>query len=70
MNDEANRGVAAIAVAVGDPDTREAEPLHDLSSAIITAGERDAIIQGLLIGARRTRGDPRGRQRPVNTRTK
>jgi DNA-binding IclR family transcriptional regulator len=52
-NDEANRGVAAIAVAVGDPDTREAVSLcMTFPSAIITAGERDAIIQGLLIGAK------------------
>jgi DNA-binding IclR family transcriptional regulator len=52
-NDEANRGVAAIAVAVGDPETRETVSLCvTCPSATITPDEREAIIQGLLNGAR------------------
>jgi DNA-binding IclR family transcriptional regulator len=52
-NDEANRGVAAIAVAVGDPETREAVSLCvTCPSSTITPGERDAIIKGLLTGAK------------------
>ncbi|MBF9235238.1 IclR family transcriptional regulator [Microvirga alba] len=53
-NDEANRGVAAIAVAVGDPETREAVSLCvTFPAATITPGERNAILQGLLAGAKR-----------------
>ncbi|WP_114946353.1 IclR family transcriptional regulator [Microvirga calopogonii] len=52
-NDEANRGVAAIAVAVGDPETREAVSLCvTFPSSTITQDERDAIINGLLAGAK------------------
>jgi DNA-binding IclR family transcriptional regulator len=52
-NDEANRGVAAIAVAVGDPETREVVSLCvTFPSATITDGERGAILHGLLAGAK------------------
>ena len=53
-NDEANRGVAAIAVAVGDPETHEAVSLCiTCPSTMITTDVREAIIQGLLDGTRR-----------------
>lgn len=51
-NDEANRGVAAIAVAVGDPETREEVSLCvTFPTTTVTVDERQAIIHGLLSGA-------------------
>jgi DNA-binding IclR family transcriptional regulator len=61
-HDEANRGVGALATAVGSPETGEAVSLciaYPLST--VTADERDDIIARLLAGAREVAalvGDP------------
>ena len=61
-HDEANRGVGALATAVGSPETGEAVSLciaYPLST--VTAEERDDIIARLLAGAREVAalvGDP------------
>lgn len=52
-NDESNRGVGALAVAVGDPRSGEAVSLCiTYPAATITAAERDTVLAGLLGGAR------------------
>jgi len=61
-NDEANRGVGAIAVAVGDLETGEEVSLCiTFPAATITSSEREVIINGLMRGAREIAalvGDP------------
>jgi DNA-binding IclR family transcriptional regulator len=61
-NDEANRGVGGIAVAVGDPETGEEVSLCiTFPVATITSAEREVIINGLMQGAREIAalmGDP------------
>lgn len=52
-HDESNRGVGAIAVAVGDPETGEEVSLCiAFPAATITVPERETIIAGLKDGAR------------------
>jgi len=52
-NDEANRGVGGIAVAVGDSHTGEEVSLCvTFPVATVTRSEREAIINGLMQGAR------------------
>lgn len=52
-NDEANRGVGALAVAVSDPATDEAVSLCiAYPASAITQQEHDRILQALLEGAR------------------
>ncbi|WP_422679940.1 IclR family transcriptional regulator domain-containing protein [Chelatococcus albus] len=52
-NDEANRGVGAIAVAVGDPETGEEVSLCiAFPAATITDAERATIADALKDGAR------------------
>lgn len=51
-NDEANRGVGALAVAVGDPVTQETVSLCiAFPASTIAKSERDEILQSLLKGA-------------------
>jgi DNA-binding IclR family transcriptional regulator len=61
-NDEANRGVGGLAVAVGDPETGEEVSLCiTFPVATITKAEREVIIDGLMQGAREIAmlvGDP------------
>ncbi|MCW3477236.1 IclR family transcriptional regulator [Limobrevibacterium gyesilva] len=61
-NDESNRGVGALAVAVGDPGTGEEVSLCiSYPAATITDDERRTIIDALRSGARRIAtlvGDP------------
>ena len=52
-NDESNRGVGALATAVGDPQTGETISLCvTYPAATITPDERAIIVDGLLAGAR------------------
>lgn len=51
-NDEANRGVGALAVAVGDPATQETVSLCiAFPASAISKAERDRILHALLKGA-------------------
>ena len=52
LNDEANRGVGALAVAVGDPSTLEVVSLCiAFPASAITPDERARILQSLINGA-------------------
>lgn len=52
-NDESNRGVGALATAVGDPQTGETISMCvTYPAATITPDERAIIVDGLLAGAR------------------
>ncbi len=56
-NDESNRGVGGIAVAVGDPETGEEVSLCiTFPVATITDSEHETIINGLVQGAREIAG--------------
>lgn len=64
-NDEANRGVGALAVAVSDPATGEAVSLCiAYPASAITPEERARILQALLDGARAINDDFGGSAAP------